>query len=332
MTWSGDWPKPTVHAAREQVGRLLVLVPYLHQRGEVRISEAAEALGVDAAQLDKDLRVLFMCGLPGGLPDDLINVDLDALEGEGIIRVDNADYLARPVRFAASEAAALVVALRAIEQSASTGTREVVARTLAKLEAAGAATAAQRVHVMADADPGQELLPVLQGAIEHGRQLEISYYVPSRDSQSSRVVEPRAITRVGDATYLDAWCHTARGDRAFRLDRIVAATELADAVSEQTTAPRDLSGGWFDGEGETVAVTLRLGPEAQWVPEYYPVLDSAPGPDGTLDVVLDVASEAWLQQLLFRVAPHAVVLVPQEFADSFTANARATLRLYDGHA
>ena len=41
-----------------------------------------------------------------------------------------------------------------------------------------------------------------------------------------RIVEPRAITRVGDATYLDAWCHTANGDRAFRLDRIVAATEL----------------------------------------------------------------------------------------------------------
>ncbi len=324
-------PTP-VHAAREQVGRLLALVPYLHHRGEVRISEAAQALGVDVAQLDKDLRVLFMCGLPGGFPDDLINVDLDALEGEGIIRVDNADYLARPVRFAASEAAALVVALRAIEQSASPATREVVERTLAKLEAAGAATAAQRIHVAADATPGLKLLPVLQGAIDRGRRLEISYYVPSRDDQSTRVVDPRAITRVGDATYLDAWCHTAHGDRAFRLDRILTAAELPDAVSERAATPRDLSGGWFDGDRETVDVTLRLGSEAQWVPEYYPVLTSSPGPDGTLDVVLEVASEAWLQQLLFRVAPHAAVLAPVEFADSFTANARATLRLYEGRA
>ena len=324
-------PGPVVHAAREQVGRLLALVPYLHQRGEVRISEAARALGVDAAQLDKDLRVLFMCGLPGGFPDDLINVDLDALEGEGIIRVDNADYLARPVRFGPSEAAALVVALRALEQSASPETRELVERTLAKLEEAGAASAAQQIHVAADTTPGQELLPVLQGAIDGGRQLEISYYVPSRDDQSTRVVEPRAITRVGDATYLDAWCHTANGDRAFRLDRILTAAELPDAVSEQTAGPRDLSGGWFNGEGETVAVTLRLWPEAQWVPEYYPVVHSAPGPDGTLDVVMDVASEAWLQQLLFRVAPHAAVVAPQAFAVSFTANARATLRLYEGH-
>ena len=112
--------------------------------------------------------------------------------------------------------------------------------------------------------------------------------MPSRDDQSSRIVEPRAITRVGDATYLDAWCHTANGDRAFRLDRIVSATELDDAVSERAAEPRDLSGGWFRGDGETVAVTLRLQPDAQWVPEYYPVVESAPGPDGTLDVVIDV--------------------------------------------
>lgn len=328
MTTAKPAPKPAVHAAREQVGRLLVLVPYLHQRGEVRISEAAEALGVDVAQVEKDLRVLFMCGLPGGFPDDLINVDLDALEGEGIIRVDNADYLARPVRFGPSEAAALVVALRAIEQSASPETRAVVARTLAKLETAGAASAAQQMHVADDESPGADLLPVLQGAIDRGRQLEISYYVPSRDEQSSRTVEPRAITRVGDATYLDAWCHTANGDRAFRLDRIVTAVELTDAVSERAAEPRDLSGGWFRGDGETVAVTLRLQPPAQWVPEYYPVADTAPGPDGTLDVVIDIANESWLQQLLFRVAPYAEVIAPREFAEEFTANVRATLSLY----
>lgn len=322
--------KPVSHAAREQVGRLLALVPYLHQHGEVRISEAAAALGVDAAQLDKDLRVLFMCGLPGGYPDDLINVDLDALEGEGIIRVDNADYLARPVRFGPSEAAALVVALRAIEQSASAETREVVARTLAKLEEAGAASAAEQIHVTTDDSPGADLLPVLQGAIDRGHQLEISYYVPSRDDQSSRIVEPRAITRVDDATYLDAWCHTANGDRAFRLDRIVTANELDEAVTDRAAAPRDLSAGWFRGDGETVAVTLRLQPAAQWVPEYYPVTESAPGPDGTLDVVIDVASESWLQQLLFRVAPHAAVVAPPEFAQSFTASARAALSLYQG--
>ena len=179
-----------------------------------------------------------------------------------------------------------------------------MARTLAKLEAAGAASAAQQIHV---ADDDVARVPSCCPCSRERSTAATSSRSPTTcraaTSSPSRIVEPRAITRVGDATYLDAWCHTAHGDRAFRLDRIVSALELADAVSERAAEPRDLSGGWFRGDGETVAVTLRLQPAAQWVPEYYPVTDTAPGPDGTLDVVIDVANESWLQQLLFRVAP-----------------------------
>ena len=66
--------------AREQVARLLTLVPYLHSRGQVRVEEAARRWAYPPDQVVRDLKVLFMCGLPGGYPDDLIDVDLDALE------------------------------------------------------------------------------------------------------------------------------------------------------------------------------------------------------------------------------------------------------------
>ena len=59
-------------AAKDQVARLLRLVPYLHARDQVSLEEAARVIGVPADQLEKDLRVLFLCGLPGGYPDDLI--------------------------------------------------------------------------------------------------------------------------------------------------------------------------------------------------------------------------------------------------------------------
>src|SRR6476659_1658011 len=125
-------------AAKNQVARLLRLVPYLQSRGQVPLDEAARAMGIPPAQLDKDLRVLFLCGLPGGYPDDLIDVDLDALEGEGVIRVTNADYLARPLRLTPTEATAIIVALRALGGGAEGETRGVVDRALAKLEEADA--------------------------------------------------------------------------------------------------------------------------------------------------------------------------------------------------
>ena len=86
---------------------------------------------------------------------------------------------------------------------------------------------------------------MLQGAIDRGHQLEISYYVPSRDEESAASSSRGPITRVGDALYLDAWCHTANGDRAFRVDRIVAATELPDCGRRARRRARDLTGGWF---------------------------------------------------------------------------------------
>ncbi|MGN6576754.1 MAG: hypothetical protein ACTHKG_13800, partial [Nocardioides sp.] len=112
--------------ARDQVGRLLALVPYIQARREVPLEEAAAEFGVRPAQIVKDLNVLWFCGLPGLGMGDLIDVDMDALEGEGVIRVSNADYLTRPLRLDSSEAAALIVALRALREGSGDDVRPIV--------------------------------------------------------------------------------------------------------------------------------------------------------------------------------------------------------------
>lgn len=315
--------------APDQVARLLAMVPYLLARGEVRLDDAAAHFGTDADQVERDLRLLFMTGLSPGLPGDLIEVDLEALEGDRVIRVDNADYLARPVRFSPAEATALVVALRTMADSAPEGAADVIARTLAKLETAAGAEGEDllRLHVTPTPLEASAVVPVLRSAIAHGHQVEITYHVPSRDQESVRVVDPRGIARVEDLLYLDAWCHTAQGDRAFRVDRILAATELDTDVADKGARPRDLTGGWFT-DAETTTVTLRLAPPARWVVEYYQVTDQRPGPDGTIDVDLEVASEQWAQALLFRLAPHGTLLAPAAWVETFADQARAALSLY----
>ena len=324
--------------AKDQVARLLTLVPYLRARGEVRLDEAASALGVTAEQLLKDLKVLWMCGTPGGMPDDLIDVDVAALEPEdgevradGIIRVSNADYLAKPLRLTPTEATALIVALRALRSGAGDETREVVDRALAKLEAAAAEGAeAARVDPGSDAaDTDQALLATrLQGAAEHHRQVRLSYYVPSRDEQSERVVDPRGVvTRDGHA-YLDAWCHLAEAPRLFRLDRIVTAEVLPEAIATEPAAPRDLADGFFTRDTEVTTATVLLEPEARWVTDYYPAEDVREVGEGRLEVDYLVADQRWLTRLVLGLLPHARVLAPQTAADAVTAAAQETLRLY----
>ena len=324
--------RPAPSGAKDQVARLLTLVPFLHARGQVRLEDAARALGVDPEQLVRDLKVLLMCGLPGGYPDDLIDVDLDALEGEeGVIRVSNADYLARPLRLSPTEATAIIVALRALRNGAGDDTREVVDRALAKLEAAAAEGSAAAQIDPGDEPPAPDLARLearLREAAEQHRQVRLTYYVPSRDEQSERTVDPRGVVTAHGFAYLDAWCHSAEAPRLFRLDRIHEAEVLDLPIETPPEAPRDLGDGLFSRSSDTTTVTLHLGPAARWVVEYYPVEEVRPQGDGSLEVDLLVADERWLQRLLLRLAPHARVVSPQEFTESFRTAARAALSLY----
>ena len=92
----------------DRMTRLLALVPYLEARpGGVTLAAAARDFAVTEVQLRKDLELLWVCGLPGHGPGDLIDL---AFEGDRV-RVTDTAGLARPLRLATDEAVALVVAL-----------------------------------------------------------------------------------------------------------------------------------------------------------------------------------------------------------------------------
>jgi proteasome accessory factor C len=318
--------------AREQVARLLALVPYIQARREVPLDQAAADFGVAPAQIVKDLNVLWFCGLPGLGMGDLIDVDMDALEGEGVIRVSNADYLSRPLRLDSSEAAALIVALRALREGSDDEVRPIVDRTLGKLEVAAgdaAALAAQVDVRLPERSEVAALRESLSRAVEQQHQVRIDYYVPSRDESTERVVDPLRVVTAGGNTYLDAWCHLAEDQRLFRLDRISSATVLDESVeTHDDVQPRDLADGIFQPSGDDLLATLRLEPAARWVSEYYPVEDVKEGRGGRLTVRLRVGDPGWLIRLMLRLGDTAELLEPAELADQVRRTAAEALHNY----
>lgn len=329
---------PAAGGSSAQLTRLLTLVPWLHAKGEVDVKEAAARLGVKPAQLQRDLTVLWMCGLPGGLPDDLIDVDMDAIKDDGVIRVSNADYLARPMRLDPVEASALIVALRTLRDGSEADTSAVLDRTLAKLEAAAEDGAQGADQVDVRLMPGEKeaavLTQQLTAAIDADRQVELDYWVPSRDEATNRVVDPLRLRTEEQYTYLDAWCHAADAARLFRLDRINAATTLDTPRAHHEPNGEQLAEGVFHPGEDATSVTLEVDRPAAWIAEYYPVdtvTDAQdPARPGALRVDLKVSDPRWLTRLLMRLAPHARVVAPQEFTDSFHEAARRTLGLYTG--
>ncbi|HEX5812858.1 MAG TPA: protein pafC, partial [Pseudonocardia sp.] len=61
----------------DRLPRLLSLVPYLLARPGIPVAEAAADFGITERQLRRDLELLWMCGLPGYGPGDLIDMALD---------------------------------------------------------------------------------------------------------------------------------------------------------------------------------------------------------------------------------------------------------------
>jgi len=318
--------------SREQVTRLLALAPYLQTRGDVPLQEVAADFGVSPTQMLKDLRVLFLCGLPGYGPGDLIDINVEALEDDpdGLVRVANADFLARPLRLGSNEASALIVALHALLDASPSGSREVVERTLAKLEEAAAegSTPLVGVHLTHPGTAVDDAAAALESAITADRQARLDYYVPTRDETTQRVVDPIAVLRRDGHAYLDAWCHVAEDRRLFRIDRITGLDVLDSARVAHDVEPRDLGEELFAAGPDDVRARVLLSREMRWFAEYYPVLTTDEAVDGGLEVTLAVSDERWLLRLALRFGHGLTVLEPASLRDRVASVAGEALRLH----
>lgn len=317
--------------AAEQVRRLLALVPYLQEREGVHVQQVAADFGVPAATIMRDLKVLWYCGLPGSMPGDLIEVDMEALDGEGVIHLDNADYLARPLRLDPQEAVALIVALRTLREVCGPDERDAVDRALTKLESAAgdAAVAAEQVEVKIEpSDPA--VADTVSAALNANRRLHLTYYVPARDQTTERDVDPMRVLVAEGHTYLEGWCYLADDTRLFRLDRIHSVSMLdVPATPPPRATRRDLSGGLFQASPNDLLATLELSPLARWVADYYPMESVEEAADGRLRVSLRAGDPQWLRRLVLRLGGEAKVLAPVELASQVTADAAAALTAYE---
>jgi proteasome accessory factor C len=304
---------------------MLVIVPYLVQHPGSTLPEVAELFGVRADQLQRDLDLLFMSGLPPYGPGDLIEVDVDE---DGRIYISMAEHFARPLRLTRSEALALY--LRGTELLGIAGLHEAtaLASALDKLRSSlGPETLgdAARIETAAPGRPIEHLGFLREAAREH-RRLRIEYFAHSSSGWSSREIDPEEVFSSVGHWYVAAWDVAANAERLFRADRI----RVAEATGERFE-PRGLEGAGralYTPTEEDVAVRLRLAPGARWIGEYYATHEAVERDDGSMDVILPARSMGWVARLLLRVGPEVTVLDPPELQAEVRDLARRTLDRY----
>ena len=320
----------TTTGTTDRMTRLLALVPYLTARPEgVALAEAARDFGVPERQLRSDLELLWMCGLPGYGPGDLIDL---AFEGDRV-RVTFPAGMARPLRLTTDEAVALVVALKTLLELPGLAEREAVSRALAKVSATAGHAVERMTPVAVSVDARDEALAVVREGLERKRALHLHYYVPTRDERTERTVDPMRLLLVDGRGYLEAWCRRAEGVRLFRLDRVDDVVVLDEPAAPPPQAhERDVDNGVYQPDPRSPAVRLRLSRSARWVADYYPVdsVAAVDDPPGGLAVTVRTEDLAWARRLVASLGGEASVEEPAELAAQVAADARAALARYGG--
>jgi len=184
-----------------RIARLVDLVPYITRHQGIPINKLATKFMISVEELEKDLNLLWCCGLPGHTPLELMDFEFES----GFVSVRNADQLRTPRALTQAEIATLIVGLELLDTEDS----KKLGAKLRNL--VGATVSYQPTYT-------ENFAPQIQKAIEANRTLEISY------NGKVREVIPFEIYSEDGANYLKSFCKLAGERRTFKLSKIESLT------------------------------------------------------------------------------------------------------------
>jgi len=215
----------------ERTSRLLDLVPYINTHQGISLVDLAEVFEVSTNQMISDLTTLWMCGLPGYTPLELMDLDFES----GYVTISNAPTLARPRSITHEEGVALVLGLDVLRSGISTERTDLI-EAIVSLSQRIARLVNLPLALSASSDISHEIATSIKEAIAHRSGLQISYHSLYKDEISVRVVLPLEMLESQGFLYLQAYCLTALDFRHFRIDRIQSATS-AEIEKPSTMQP-----------------------------------------------------------------------------------------------
>ena len=302
--------------------RMLLMVPWLLESGGSTVAELAARFGVSEDDIVRDLTLVMCCGVPPYGAEQMITVVLD---DDGSVLAWKGPFFTRPMRLTPAEGFAVLAAGRTLLAVPGADADGPLATALAKLEAALGAVGGS-VSVELEAPP---FLGVVREAVASRSRLAVEHFAAWRDEVTSREIDPYVVFSQDGRWYVAAGDSLRGAVRHFRIDRFASVVPTGETFTVPPSAPTSPPERAFSGGGPEVVEAVVVVPgSARWVAEAYDPSDVEELAGGRLRLRLAVAGERWLERLLLRVGPEAVVESPPELAGLGAAAARRLLARY----
>jgi len=297
-----------------RTARALDLIPFLLEHQGISVTELAEEFGITQMQILEDLNLLFVCGLPGYSPLELIDMNFE----DGYVTVSDPQVLDKPRKLSKPELTTLLVSLEVMKSMANQDVREELEGLQVKLRAV--LDLKPTIDVLGNEPTDTKLDEILQ-AIAKGSALEINYLSAHSDKESWRTIIPNRVYAEGKHTYIQSWCITSQGERVFRLDRILAIRKSDQAFSPGIE-PSDHEPA--DDYSLFVSDNARI-----FIEENSAVIAHTAKISNGYEVSVTAIDQDWLVRTIAGFGPEIAVLNPPALKAALSSHLAAIRSLYE---
>jgi proteasome accessory factor C len=299
----------SISAPLLRTARLLDLVPFLNTHQGIPLKELANHFDVTPAQMSADLTTLWMCGLPGYTPLELMDLEFES----GFVSIRNAATLSKPRTISFQERVALLLGLDLIESSLPDDRGDLLA-TIHSLRQRLKQNLGVPIQLSVVATTSGVISAAIAQALQANDGLEINYHSLYKDQVSVRTVIPTNLYQSDSHQYLRAYCLTALDYREFRVDRIT--------LAKPAKVSADMNSHNHNPQKIDFSITIR--DSSRDVTERFGIMRSAIGSS----IELSSYSRQWIERSVMASGAAIFLSSPSEIRSQIAKKAQLMLNRY----
>jgi len=301
-----------VDNAASRALRTMDLIPYILENPGISIGKLAKQFSVSEKQVESDLQLIFMCGLPGYTPYELI----DLIFEDGVVSIIDPQVLDKPRRFTKSELVVIALGLQLLsELSASDATRSGKLQLLSnKIMKLGGSNSV----VIAPSSSKSPYVEVITRAITDKKSLTMQYQSLVKDEISVRSIIPHSLYLMNGNLYLSALDLKAKSDRIFKVE-LIKDCEISNEISSEAVVQ--------DSSALEVVLDVQRA-YRNFIERNSSIITAVEEQKNSFRVHLKLSNLEWLKRSILSNSPGIKVISPPSLAQEIAELAASLLASY----